>query len=349
MRHPWSSADKVFVVCCDEASAKRMVVCLKTADGSVAWQRDYSSESFRKNRDNSFASSTPAVDREHLYVYWTTPEEVTLLALDHQGKEAWRRNLGPFKSQHGSGTSPIVFNDLIIVSNDQKGPSFLIALDARTGATRWQIERRTTWAAYATPCVRETAEGAPELVFASSSHGLSGIDRRAGKVNWEFTNAFPFRVVSSPVIAGGLVIGTCGEGGVGRRLVAVRPGSAKQPPQLAYEMKSGLPYVPTPLVKDGLLFLWGDNGLVACHRAATGERIWQEKISDSFYCSPVWANGRLYGVSKKGVVYLLAAAEEYKLLSSISLGEPSFATPAIAEGVLYLRTASHLFSLANTR
>lgn len=159
--------DKVFVVCCDEAAARRMVVCLKTADGGVAWQREYSSRSYRKNRDNSFASSTPAVDREHLYVYWTIPEEVTLLALDHQGREVWRRNLGPFKSQHGSGTSPIVFNDAVIVNNEQEGPSFLIALDARTGATRWQLGRRTDRAAYSTPCIRRTDEGGAELLFAS--------------------------------------------------------------------------------------------------------------------------------------------------------------------------------------
>ncbi len=337
--------DKLFTVCTEEASAKRVVLCLKTSDGSVAWQREYSSQSFRKNRDNSYASSTPAVDSERVYVYWTTPEEVTLLALDHQGREAWRRNLGPFKSQHGSGTSPIVFNDLVILNNDQEGPSFLTALDAKTGATRWQLNRRTDRAAYSTPCVRQTDDGTAELVFTSSGHGISGLSPLTGKVNWELTNALPFRVVSSPVLADGLIIGTCGEGGVGRRLVAVRPGSAKRSPQLVYEMKTAIPYVPTPLAKDGLLFLWGDNGLVGCHRADTGERIWQEKISDAFYCSPVCANGRLYAVSKKGVVYVLAAAERYELLASIPLGEPSFATPAIADGVLYLRTSSHLFAL----
>jgi outer membrane protein assembly factor BamB len=285
------------------------------------------------------------VDQDRVYAYWGTPEAVMVLALDHKGNEIWRRNLGPFKSQHGSGTSPIIFRDLLVLNNDQDGPSFLIALDAKTGATRWHVDRRPDRAAYGTPFVHQTEEGKPELVFASSSHGLTGIDPLKGEVNWEVTNAFPFRVVSSPVLAGDLVIGTCGEGGTGRRLVAVRPGSKTQTAQLAYEIKNSIPYVPTPLVKDGLLFLWGDNGLVACHRAATGERVWQHKISDSFYASPVWAEGRLYGVSKTGVVYVMAAGEKPELISKIPLGEPTIATPAIANGAIYFRTETHLFCL----
>jgi outer membrane protein assembly factor BamB len=89
------------------------------------------------------ATSTPAMDRNHVFFYWTTPDEITLLALDHDGKETWRRNLGPFTSQHGSGTSPIVIGDLILVNNDQEGKSSLIGLDSTTGSTRWQIERPT--------------------------------------------------------------------------------------------------------------------------------------------------------------------------------------------------------------
>ncbi len=338
----------VFVLCCDPANAQRVLLCLKTSDGGIAWRREFASSTFPKNRDNSYASSTPALDGKHVYLYWTTPEEVTVLALDHSGKQVWQRNLGPFKSQHGSGTSLIVVDDLVLVNNDQDGPSFLAALDASSGNTRWELKRRTDRVAYSTPCIRPAPSGQPEAIFTSSAHGITGVDLRSGKVNWELTNAFPFRVVSSPVLADNLVIGTCGEGGTGRRLVAARPGSAAQPSELAYEFKTLIPYVPTPVVRDGLLFLWGDNGLVVCHRATTGERVWQHKLSDSFYSSPVWAGGRLYGVSKKGVVYVMAAAAKPELLSSIPLGEPSFATPAIAGGALYFRTESHLFCLCST-
>jgi len=343
----WS--DKVFVLCGDRTNAQRILLCLNAADGSVAWQREFASATFQKNRDNSYASSTPALDAQRVYLYWTTPEEVTVLALDHNGKDVWKRNLGPFKSQHGSGTSLIVVNDLVLVNNDQEGPSFLAALDAGSGSTRWEVKRRTDRAAYSTPCIRQTGENGTEVIFTSSAHGITGLDLRTGHVNWQLTNAFPFRVVSSPVLSEGLVIGTCGEGGVGRGLVAVRPGSPKSPAQLVYEFKNSIPYVPTPLAKDGLLFLWGDSGLVVCHRAGTGERLGQHKLSDSFYSSPVWAAGRLYGVSKKGIVYIMAAAEKPELISSVALGEPSFATPAIANGAIYFRTESHLFCFGKFR
>ena len=204
---PVISEGKVFVLCGDKTTAKRTLVCLKTVDGAVLWKREYESATFPKNRDNSYASSTPAVDSQRLYVYWTTSEEVTVLALDHSGQQVWRRNLGPFKSQHGSGTSPIVFQDLVIVNNDQEGPSSLLALEAKTGATRWQVMRRRDRAAYSTPLVRETESGKPELIFTSSGHGVTGLDPLTGALNWELTNAFPFRVVGSPVLADGLIVG----------------------------------------------------------------------------------------------------------------------------------------------
>ena len=152
-------------------------------------------------------------------------------------------------------------------------------------------------------------------------------------------------------MASGLIIGTCQVGGTGRRLVAVRPGSKARgtPPKLAYELKKRLPGVPAPLAKDGLLFLWTVRGEVSCLRAATGEPVWQERIRDSFYGSPVWVDSRLYCISRKGVVYVLAAADTYKLLASNPLGERSQATPAVGRGVLYLRTLSHLISLGGPR
>ncbi|MBI4626619.1 MAG: PQQ-binding-like beta-propeller repeat protein [Verrucomicrobia bacterium] len=337
--------EKIFLACGDNATAKRILICLNTSDGRPVWRREYESAEFSKNRDNSYASSTAAVDRDRVYFYWTTEEEVTVLALDHAGQQVWRRNLGPYKSQHGSGTSPIVFQDLVIVNNDQEGPSSLLALDAKTGATRWKVDRRTDRAAYSTPCVRQTEAGKLELLFASSGHGITGVDPQTGRTNWELSGAFPFRVVGSLVLAEGLIVGACGEGGIGRRVVGVRPPAGDRGPELVYEMKSSIPYVPSPIYRSGLVFLWGDNGLVVCLRAATGERVWQRKISDRFYSSPICAGERLYCVSRTGIVYVLAATDKDELIASVPLGEPAFATPAVAAGTLYFRTASHLICL----
>lgn len=337
---------QVFVLCGDKATARRTLLCLNTRDGKIVWSRDYASTTFAEHRENSYGTSTPVVDDKHVYVYWTTPDEITVLALDHQGKETWRRNLGPFKSQHGSGTSPVLFGDLLVIGNDQEGPSSIFGLDAATGRTRWEVKRRTDRAAYSAPLVRQFGRET-ELVFTSSGHGVTGIDPTTGRVNWELTNAFPFRVVGSPILADGLVVGSSGEGGVGRRLVAVQPGSGTELPRIVYEMKNSIPYVPTPVAKDGLLFLWGDNGLLACHRTTTGELVWREKISDSFYSSPIWAEGRLYGVSKGGTVYVVSAADKYRLIATMPLGEASFATPAVADGALFFRTAAHLICVGS--
>jgi len=118
---------------------------------------------------------------------------------------------------------------------------------------------------------------------------------------------------------------------------------------MIYAITKSLPMVPTPLVKDGRLFLWADDGMVSCLRVATGEPVWRERVKGGFYASPVWVDGHLYNVSKEGEVVVLAAGDLFEVVHRIPLGEPSYATPAVAGGVMYLRTSSHLFSLGTPR
>jgi len=360
--------NRIFVTCGDRRTATRMILCLEAASGRTLWQRDYPSKTFRQNRDNSYASATPAAHADGVVVTWTTPQQVVLLALDLDGREVWRRNLGPFVGLHGSGASPIIVQDLVVLPNDQEDPkalpsvygpkpsipagkSFLIAVDRKTGRTRWRVERRTKLAAYSTPCVSQSVDGRPELIFTSTAHDITAVDPATGKVNWETGKVFRDRCVGSPVVAPGLVIAGYGYGTRGTRYVAVRPGSREkgQKPVLAYELKRPVPLVPTPLVKDGRLFLWGDHGTVACLKASSGKVIWRQRVGARFYGSPVCVGGRLYCISKKGEVVVLAASDKFEVLGRVSLGEPSFATPAVADGVMYLRTRSHLFSLGGKR
>ncbi len=344
---PVTWGEKVFVTCCDRKTATLHILCLKAADGAELWKHTVETTRYTINRDNSYAASTPCLDADRLYLSWTTAEQVTAAALDHTGRELWRRELGPFVSQHGGAVSPIVFGDLVILGNDQQGASSLIALDRRTGAIRWQVGRRSGRAAYATPTVYQPDGGAPELIFLSQAHGVTSIDPATGTVNWELADAFPIRVVTSPAIADGLIVGTCQVGGRGRRLVAVRPGSKAEgrKPTVAWELKKRVPAVPAPLAKDGRLYLLTNSGEATCVKAATGESVWEMRIQDRFYGSPVWAEGRLYCISRKGVCYVVEAATG-KQLAANALGERSFATPALARGRLYLRTVSHLMALA---
>ena len=343
--------NRIFLSCAEAKTAKRMILCMNATDGGIVWQQDYPSRVYRHHRDNSFASSGPAVDEEGVYVTWTTPDEVTLVALSHNGHKKWRRNLGPFKSMHGSGTSPIVFDGLVVLANDQQGKAFLVAVDNKTGRTRWQVERRSGLTPASTPCIYRPEAGAPELIFTSTAHGITSVNPASGSTNWEVDDVFLDRCVGSPVFGHGLIIATYGFGSRGTRLVAVRPGSKGKDiePKLVYDITKSVPLVPTLLVKDDLLFLWADDGTVTCVQVETGELVWRRRVDGSFYGSPVCVNGRIYCISKKGDVVVLAASDEFQLLARVPLGELSYATPAVCNGVMYIRTYSHLISIGGKK
>lgn len=339
--------DRVFITSGDAASGRRILSCLDAKDGRELWRREFDSQVHRMHRDNSYASSTPAADGRAVFMCWTTPEEATVVALDHAGKELWRTGLGAYKSQHGGGTSPVCLGDVVAIGNDQDGASSLIGLDAATGKARWRIERTADKTAFSTPCVRRTAGGQAELIFTSTSHGITAIDPKTGKMSWEMADAFPLRVVGSPMLADGLVVATCGTGGIGRRLVAVAPGGGAAKGSLAYEMPTPVPYVPTPVEVQGLLFLWGDKGSVSCLRAKTGEKIWAQQLDGTFYGSPVCAGDRLFCISKEGTLFVIAAGDKFQPVATVPLGERSFATPAIAGGTMFLRTETRLVAVGS--
>jgi outer membrane protein assembly factor BamB len=346
---------KIFLTSANEETAERYVLCINAADGETVWKKDYPSEKHHKHLHNTFASATPAVDEDHVYVTWSSPQQYTLLALDHNGREVWNRDLGPFVSQHSCGTSPIVYEDLVVLGNEQDGEmegntpgkSFLIAVDRKTGQTRWQVERSSDVVAYSTPCVYQPEGGKPQLIFNSKAHGISSIDPATGKINWEVGGLLDKRSCSSSLLADGLFIASCGSGGGGNYLVAVHPGDTGKSDagQLAYRVDKSAPYVPTPIAKGKHLFMWSDKGVATCLKAATGEILWQERVGGNFFGSPICVGDRLYNISVDGVVVVIAASENYNMLAQNPLGEKSHSTPAAANGTLYLRTVSHLYSL----
>jgi outer membrane protein assembly factor BamB len=353
---------KIFLLSGDEKSGQRFALCLSTNDGRILWQRDFEFTPFQKHEHNSFASSTPAVDSERVYLVWNEPDHYRLTALDHNGKTVWQRDFGPFISQHGCGTSPIVFKDRVILANDQddkqfvpgakqSGESFIVAVDAKTGKTIWQTPRRSVVVAYSTPCVYETKNGQPALIFNTQAHGISAIDPDTGNVLWEYAKAFEKRSVSSPVIASGLIIGSCGSGGGGNYAVAVRPGdpTRNKKPELAYEIRKSAPYVPTGIALGELLFLWSDGGIVSCVDAPSGRINWQERVAGDFFGSPVCVDGRLFCVSTSGDVVVIKASADFQVLARNPLNELTHSTPAVAGGRMYIRTSSHLISIGGRK
>ncbi|MEK7677618.1 MAG: PQQ-binding-like beta-propeller repeat protein, partial [Verrucomicrobiota bacterium] len=329
--------DKIFLTSSEEKSGGLIILCLGAADGRVLWRKDFPFPPYRQHQYSSFASTSPAVDADRVYVAWATPHRLTLMALAHNGQTVWERDLGPNQSQHGGGSSPIVFADKVILANQQDAESFLIAVDARTGQTRWKTPRRTTRADYSTPCLYEVPGQKPALIFNSLAHSISAIDPDDGQVLWEYDKALDKRSVSSPVIASGLIIGSCGSGGGGNYLVAVRPGdpATGKKPELAYEIRRSAPYVPTSVAVGPLLFLWSDNGIVTCLYAPSGEVRWQERVGGSFFGSPVCVDGRLFCISTSGEVVVLEAGDQFRVLARNPLGELARTTPAVADGRMY--------------
>ena len=343
--------DKVFVQSADPDNATQYVLCVQADSGKTLWQQEYASAVHPLNPRNSFASSTPAVDEQRLYVAWATFDHLMLRAINHDGHEVWHQDLGPYVCEHGFGNSPIVYEDLVILVNSQQaeelapnqqaGTSSVMAFERETGKLRWETPRTAAHVCYSTPCIYQPQEGPPELISYDTAHGFFSLNPRTGAENWSFP-AFTMRTVASPIIVGDLVFGCNGSGGGGNYLVAARMG--KQP-QEVYRVTRQAPYVTTSIARDDLVFLYFDRGFVSCIQAADGEVVWSKRLTSGFSGSPVLVDGKLYCIDDEGEVLVLAAEREFRELGRVALGEPSRATPAVSGGRMFLRTESQLFCI----
>ncbi len=338
--------DQLYVTCGDPEAAELIVLALDTETGDERWSERFGLTLSSFHTLNSYASSSPAVDARGIYLLAASPESIQLVALTHDGEEVWRRDLGPFESQHGFGISPMIVDDLVVIASDHQGASFVTALDAATGDPRWRIERKSGKAAYATPCVWQAPNGNRQLILCSMAEGMVGVEPSTGRLLCQLPDVFEMRCTNSPLVAEGFVMCSSGVGGRGVSMVAVRPGdSANVPAEVIFRWTKAIPQTVTPVAHDGLLFVWSDRGVVSCRDLATGEQLWQERIGGTYYGSPICVGGRLYGISDDGEVVVLAAEREFAELGRVDLGAPSHATPAIGRGKMFLRSMSSLACL----
>ncbi|MES2793440.1 MAG: PQQ-binding-like beta-propeller repeat protein, partial [Planctomycetota bacterium] len=347
--------DKIFLSGADDANAERKVFALNTA-GKLLWSQSYTSAVHKRHKLNSFASPSATCDADLVYYSWSSPDEYTLLAMTHDGKEKWKRDLGPYVSQHSAGVSPIIYGNFVILVNCQDkeggGQSSVIAVDKKTGETAWQLPCESTFVPYSTPCVRKNASGKDELIFNESNTGMKAVDPLTGKINWAIPTLINKRSVSSPVItAGGLITITCGSGGGGNYLLAVHPKDSSDAlaGTVAYKVDKTAPYVPTPLAKGDRLFMMADNGIATSVNAKTGETIWQKRVGGTYYGSMVCIDDKLYCPTADGEIVVLSATDKYELIARNPLGETMHSSPAVAGGRLYLRTVNHLISIGGEK
>ena len=247
---PVVCGSRVFITSAREENALQIVCCLSTADGKTLWQQTFDSAVHKHHPFNCFASSTPALDADSLYFLWANPEQLTVVKLSQAtGEEQWRRDLGPFVADHAIGASPIVYQDMVIVPNEQDGESSIVALDRKTGEIRWQANRRTEKTAYATPCVY-TPKGRPVAVCLSTVGGTASaasIHKRASSCGSCRSSDTAWS--AHPLSARGSCLEVPAAVAWAARCLPFDrvPQARTSRPKIVYELKGSLPYVVTPV------------------------------------------------------------------------------------------------------
>ena len=347
---PITWQDHVYVTASADKAGKRFVLCIDVKDGKTLWTREFDDASYKMHKRNSIATSTPCVDDERLYLTWSTPAHYVVQALERKtGKDAWKIDLGPYVSQHGFGASPILYEDLLILTNEQDKGGSLHALDTKSGKEVWRLPRNSGNATYSAPCIYQVGNRPAEIVFTNWQHGITAVEPRSGKVKWEISVFEPKkqeRAIASPIIAGDMVIGTCGFVTAQKHFVAVRPtndGKAKE----VWRIEKSVAYMPTPVVKGNRIFACSELGIMSCFDVADGKVLWQERLDSQFSASPICAGDALYCASNDGEVFVVEASDTFKLLARNRLGEPTQSTPAIVAGRIIFRTNGHLMALGN--
>jgi outer membrane protein assembly factor BamB len=344
--------DKLFVNAASDDGSQRIVQCRSTAGGELIWQDSFAAPTHKTHRFNSFATSTPAVDEQHVYAAWGTPDELILVAITHDGAIAWQSaGLGGVVGGHGFGASPIVYKDLVVITreNEPEGDSSLIALDRLTGKVAWQIPRPGGRMNFSTPCLyRNPATGADELIFVSWPIGVTSVDPADGKQLWEieaFQTEKGERAVASPLVAGDLLLTNCAFTNGPKHLVALRatgPGRV----EVAWRVDdNSVPHLPSLAAADGLVFALNDAGICITYNLTDGEKLGQRRIGGNFFGSPVCVDGKVYAVDVDGVVVCLKASPDCEELGRTPLNDLCRSTPAVAGGKLFVRTESHLVCL----
>ena len=346
---------KVFITSTTKDNSTIWLAAYNTGDGKELWSKEYKVRPAKMNRLNSAAASTPAVDDKHVYSLWYGEDTTLLTALDHAGNEVWSKDFGDTSPRHGPCTSVIVYKGLVIFTQEQnenaKQPeSKWIAVKKDSGDIQWTVSRGlTSKGSYSVPCMYTDNNGKDVIIFTSHQHGITAVEPENGKVVWEAKDIFPERAVSSPIIAGDIIIGTCGTGGGGKQLAAVRaPAKSGQEAQVLYTLdEKFVPYVSTGIASGNLVFFFHDQGTVTCLDSKTGQVKWSEKPAGKYYSSPVCTDGKLYCMDMDGNVVVLSATETYEVLGITDLGEETQASVAIADGKIFLRTLTHLICIEN--
>ena len=343
----------------DRTRHRWVIYALDKRSGKILWERvAHEGEPIEKRHIKStYANSTPATDGR-VVVAWFGSQGVH--AYDVNGRFLWKVDLGRLDLgaydiptfEWGSASSPIIWNGLVILQCDTQTDSFLLALDASTGKTVWKADRDEL-PSWGTPTVATTDTGA-ELV-ANASNYIRGYDPRTGKELWRLGRSSKI-TAPTPIFADGVFVVVSGRGPE-RPIFVVRPNSRgdltlpegkTNSEAIAWSRTGRGSYMPTPLIYNGILYVLANNGLFDAYNLRTGEEVYRQRlplIGSGFSASPVAADGKIYLANEDGEMLVIAAGQKFSHLATNSMGELLMATPALSEGVMYVRSSTSLFAI----
>ncbi len=325
-----------------------VVLCLDRSTGKELWKKTAIEKVPHQGHhgDNNFASYSPTTDGKKLYAWFGS---AGLYCYDLDGELLWSRDLGPVSTRlsFGEGSSPVVHGNRLVINRDNEGQSYVICLNAENGETIWKQDRDES-SAWATPLVVEAAGKTQVIVNASKR--VRSYNLEDGTIIWECGGQVG-NVTPSPVAVNETVY--CMSGYRGSAAFAIpldSEGDITDKKKTLWSLKQGTPYVPSPLLYDGLLFFnQSNNGILTAVDAKTGEvvieRTRMEGVSN-IYASPVGAADRVYFVGRDGTTLVIAKDREYKVLAVNRLGEDMDASPALVGNQIFLRGKKHLYCIS---
>ena len=319
------------------------VIALDAKSGKILWDRTaYDGPVYdARHRRSSFAGPTPVTDGEMVYAYFG-PEG--LYAYDLAGKLAWQAR-EPFRLLGlGTGTSPVLYNNLVIIQRDEDNgeQSVIVAYDKKTGKEAWRA-KRSIEISWSTPVLVQ-ASGRTELVTIGNER-IIAYDPATGRELWQ-TGGVESNAIHTPLIGHGLVIATAGY--PEKRVIALRPGNVPDEQRVAWTFTRGTGYVISNVLYGDYLYLFADNGITTCLDAKTGEVKYEGGRVPKparFMGSPVAFGGFVAMTSDEGDTYMVKAGPAHEIAHTNSVGEPVYSSPAIANARIYIRGNQHLFAI----
>jgi outer membrane protein assembly factor BamB len=337
--------DRIFLTAAREHGERRIVHCLERTSGKLLWSRDVEDRNpERTSAMTGHAASTPVTDGQRVVASFGN---AGVVCYDFDGKRLWHRRLGEFELDLGLASSPVLHRKRVILVCDHDGDrftsfdSFLIALDAETGKDVWKIERRGLQRSWSTPILVPGAGGKTELIVHAQDH-LRAYDPETGRQVWQVENMGGW-VTPSPVFGHGMIFASSGKDSA---TLAVRPGGTGEVKPVWQHPRGG-PYVCSPVVYGDYLYVNNEQGILTCYQARTGQLQYRERLDGKFIASPIAGDGKVYFTNEAGTTFVVEAGPKFAILARNPLEDYCLASPAVADGKLFIRTEKYLFCIGN--